>query len=140
MPFGKSKLNAYASRVNTEAASVTATLEAQAPSSTRTWVKQTAFWSAIGATAIGAAANIWAHERYSSGDDASQARRSELNRDIERLNTTAMVFYAVAGAAAATWLTLVLWPDETGRTGDVTITPTLSPDSVGIGLTVILGP
>ena len=138
-PFGKEKLAEYTRTFGLEITSVSAFLKEKAPS-TRSYVKQTAFWTAIGAAAIGAAANIWAYERYSSGDGTSQTRRAELNQDIERLNTTAVVFYAIAGAAAATWLTLVLWPDETNELERMSVTPLFSPDSVGLGFTVILGP
>jgi hypothetical protein len=93
-------------------------------------VKQTALWTTIGATVTGVALNFWALERQSTGEDASHQRKVELNKQIDQLNTAAIIFYALAGTAAATWLTLTLWPDDT----DVTIQPSFGPTSIGIGL------
>jgi len=133
-PFGQSKLNEYIAGFAPRVEPVVTTVEAEAPSSTRSFLKKTAMWTAVGATALGAAASIWAYQLYGSGEDVSQQRRVELNRDIEKLNTTAVVFYAIAGTAAATWLTLSLWPDE------VTITPVVGTDSFGMGLTIVVDP
>jgi len=138
-PFGKRKLDAYTGRLVSSAAAGPV-VKAESGSSTRSVLKTAAFWTAIGSVALGAAANVWAYERYYSGDGASQAERVDLNRDIETLNTTAVVFYVVAGVAAATWLTLVLWPDDAGETRNWAITPAISPDSVGLGFRFTLDP
>jgi hypothetical protein len=139
-PFGRTKLRAFNQRFAPAMEPAAVTLEEEAPSSAGSLVKTTAFWTAVGAAALGVSANIWAYERYSSGENASQSRRTELNRDIEKLNTAAVVFYSLAGAAAATWLTLLLWPDESGQGKEIEITPALGPDTIGLGLTIHLSP
>jgi hypothetical protein len=130
-PFGKEKLSAYQNIFGTQPeGDAFVSIEAEAPERTGSIVKQTALWTTIGATVTGVALNFWALERQSTGEDASHQRKVELNKQIDQLNTAAIIFYALAGTAAATWLTLTLWPDDT----DVTIQPSFGPTSIGIGL------
>jgi hypothetical protein len=131
VPFGKEKLSAYQNVFGTQPeGDAFVSIEAEAPERTGSIVKQTALWTTVGATATGIALTIWALERQSAGEDASHQRKIELNQQIDQLNTAAIVFYALAGTAAATWLTLTLWPDN----NEVTIHPSFGPTSIGIGL------
>jgi hypothetical protein len=134
-PFGKQKLLDYRGVFGAQPEpDALVSIEAEAPGRTRSIVRQTALWTTIGATAAGAALNLWALERQSAGEGASHERKAELNRQIDSLNTAAVVFYILAGSAAATWLALTLWPDESTGDGSVTIYPSVGPTSVGIGL------
>jgi len=132
-PFGEMNLADYQSTFGTQADELVS-IEAQAPVRTRPIIKQTALWTTIGATAVGVGLSFWAMERKSAGDGASHEQRVELNEQIDKLNTAAIVFYALAGTAAATWLTLTLWPDEPADESGVTIYPSVGPGSIGIGL------
>jgi hypothetical protein len=139
-PFGRQQLSDYRRVFTTrpEAESF-ASIRAKAPGRAGSIVRQTALWTAIGAATVGVAANIWALERQSSGEDASHERKVELNREIDRLNTAAVVFYALAGVAASTWLTLALWPDDSEGDGDITVVPDVGPSSMGISIRMRFG-
>jgi hypothetical protein len=96
---------------------------------------QSVFWTRPEPDAlVSIEAEAWAMERQNTGENATHARKAELNQQIDKLNTAAIVFYALAGTAAATWLTLTLWPDESAGESDVTIYPSVGPTSIGIGL------
>ncbi len=134
-PFGSQEVETYRGvfAQEAEAFSLT-TVEAEAPARTRSVLKQTALWTTIGATAVGVALHFCAMERQTSGEDESHQRKAELNEEIDRLNIAAVVFYALAGTAAATWLTLTLWPDDSTDDSGVMIYPSVGPTSIGIGL------
>lgn len=134
-PFGKQNLSEYEIAFGTQTEpDAFVSIEAEAPGRARSIVKQTALWTTIGATAVGVGLSFWALERQSAGEGASHERKVELNQQIDKLNTAAIVFYALAGTAAATWLTLTLWPGESEGESGVTIYPSVGPTSFGIGL------
>jgi hypothetical protein len=135
-PFGMNKLETYSERFVPNAEADLATVSAEAPTPFRRHLKIAAFWTAIGSAALGAAANIYAFERYNSGENASLTGKMEINRDIENLNTVAIVFYSLAGVAAATWLTLTLWPDESEKGVDVTVLPDIGVGKAGLGVII----
>jgi len=132
-PFGEMNLEDYQSTFGARPDAFVS-IEEQAPGQARPVVKQTALWTAIGSAAVGVGLSFWAMERKSAADGASHERKVELNQQIDKLNTAAIVFYALAGTAAATWLTLTLWPDEPEGENSVTIYPSVGPGSIGIGL------
>ncbi len=134
VPFGQGNVRAYQQGFVPQTDAQSFAIAAKAHDSSSRIAKTTAIWTAIGATALGGAASIWAYSRYRSGENLSQARRAEINQDIERLNTAAVVLYSVAGAAAATWLTMILWPDGASRGGTLTVSPVLGPSVIGLGL------
>jgi hypothetical protein len=78
----------------------------------RARVQTIAGWTAVGTGALGLAAGVAATERYYGGRDASHRERLQRNQQIRTWTATSLVLGSVAGAAAATWLTAVLWPDD----------------------------
>jgi len=140
-PFGRKKLETYKTKFTFQPVSELSTsVRAKLEIPDYSVIETASLWTAIGSAAMGVAANLWAYERKKSGENAPQARKSELNQEISKLNTAAIVFYSLAGVAAATWLTFILLPDESNSDQKLTILPALGPDSVGLGLNIEFDP
>ncbi len=78
-----------------------------------TWIRRGMGISAIvlglgGGTLTGLAL----YERNQVDDDTNGLARSEVNERLDKLNTGAVVCYALAGTALASYLIWTLWPDE----------------------------
>ncbi|MCP4603747.1 MAG: caspase family protein [Proteobacteria bacterium] len=100
--------------------------------------EQAALWTTVGCAAGGLAMTLSAVGLKQKGEDASQERRHGLNATIGNLNTAAIVFYSIAGAAGVTWLTLKLLPDNDSVT--MSLTPVVTPDGFMLGVTGNLTP
>lgn len=99
----------------------------------RARVRSVAGWTAAGATALGLATSLATAERYYGGRDASQVERIQRNDHIRGLTAASIVAGSVAGAAAATWLAVTLWPERARDRTRVTLAPTGS-SAPGIAL------
>ncbi len=99
---------------------------------TRETAKTLTLWTAVGAAAAGGALTLFAAGRHAAGKNDSNYDRDKNNKTIEKLNTSAVVCYTVAGVAAMSWLTLLLWPED--RPDALLIAPSATP--FGLGLTV----
>jgi hypothetical protein len=96
-------------------------------------VPQVTLWTGIASAVVGAGLQLWALERRTQGDDASQVRRAELNETIGTLDSAAWGLYGVAAAMGITSLvTYLLGWHQVLETSS--ISPSLLP--VGRGLAV----
>ncbi len=107
----------------------------------RARVQAIAGWTAVGTGVLGLAAGVAATERYLGGRDASQRERLQRNQQIRTWTATSLVLGSMAGAAAATWLTAVLWPGEPAgqraagrRPTSLMLVPSTGPGAGGFAL------
>lgn len=69
-------------------------------------------WTAASTAVVGTAAAGLAFARRDAARDANQRDRVRINGQVRRLNATSRVLFGVAGATAATWLVVTLWPED----------------------------
>lgn len=101
---------------------------------TKKTIRQIAFGTAIGSALVGGSMTISALAVRSDAAGNVNVDPAEVNRKIEKLNTTAIASYSLCGAAAITWLIMKLLPVKSNLL--VSVAPVVTPDSVSAGATV----
>ena len=92
-----------------------------------------ALLSTAGASvALGLGMTLAAAGQYHSGKTAPQRDVGDINQSIRRLNTSAVIFYGLAGAAGITYLVLKLWLRH--NTSKVTLAPAVTANSAALSL------
>jgi hypothetical protein len=105
-PFGQQSLSQY-KNLTPEVSQTNLT------GSDLSWLRQSLGVSAIilGATA-GTFTGLALAEKEKVGDNTSGLELSQINSRIEKYNTVAVIGYALAGSALATYLIWTFWPDD----------------------------
>lgn len=101
--------------------------------SRRKVARYAALGTACASATAGLAMTLWAVGRYRTGKEAIDPDIEDINQSIRRLNTTAVVLYSLAGAAAVTYLFLKLGPDR--KRSAVTVAPMAAPHRLSLFLT-----
>lgn len=101
-------------------------------SALRARVRTIAGWTGVGAAVLGVATGLAAAERYYGGRDASQVERMRRNARIHDLRAASLVLGGVAGAAAATWLATVLWPEGQGDRPGLVLAPAAGASGIAL--------